>query len=91
MATIRIPTPLRAYTDGQSEVVVQGDTVAGALADLLEQFPSLQTHLCNDQNELRSFVNLFLNDENIKELEDLHTPVNESDRLMLLPSIAGGS
>lgn len=91
MATIRIPTPLRAYTDGQSEVVVKGDNVAGAMADLIEQYPTLQTHLCNEQNELRPFVNLFLNEENINELEGLHTPVNESDRLMLLPSIAGGS
>jgi sulfur-carrier protein len=90
MATIRIPTPLRAYTSGQSEVVVRGDNVSAVLADLIEQFPTLKTHLFNDKNELRPFVNLYLNDENIHELNGMETQVKKDDRLILLPSIAGG-
>jgi sulfur-carrier protein len=90
MTTIRIPTPLRMYTEGQSEVNVKGDTVAGVLEDLIDKYPSLQSHLFNGDNELRPFVNLFVNDENIINLNGLQTPVKESDRLMLLPSIAGG-
>lgn len=90
MATIRIPTPLRAYTKGQSEVEVRGDTVAGAMQELIDQYPSLLPHLYNGNNELRLFVTLFLNDENIEDLHGLQTPIKDSDRLMLLPSIAGG-
>ena len=68
MPTLRIPTPLRTYADGQSEVAVQGSTVAEAMNDLLSQHPTLRPHLLNGDNELRPFVNLFINDENIKEL-----------------------
>jgi molybdopterin converting factor small subunit len=58
---------------------------------LIELYPALKPHLYNGSGELRPFVNLFLNDENIKDLQGLETPLNESDRLMLIPSIAGGS
>ncbi|MCI0521720.1 MAG: MoaD/ThiS family protein [Chloroflexi bacterium] len=90
MPTLRIPSPLRSYTNGQAEVNVQGVTVGDALADLTTQFPTLRPHLFNGQAELRPFVNLFLNEENIKDLQGLATPLGGSDRLMLIPSIAGG-
>ncbi|RPI34164.1 MAG: MoaD/ThiS family protein [Chloroflexota bacterium] len=90
MPVLRIPTPLRTYTQGQSEVTVQGGTVAEAMDELTARFPSLRAHLFNGDNQLRPFVNLFLNDENIKELQGLETSLKESDRLMLIPSIAGG-
>ena len=88
--TIRIPTPLRTYTGGQAEVPVQGATVEQALNHLITLYPSLRPHLFNGEGQLRAFVNLFVNDENIKDLQGVHTPIKENDQLMLIPSIAGG-
>lgn len=91
MPVLRIPTPLRPYTDGQSEVHVQGDTVEAALEHLTDIHPALQKHLYRANGELRAFVNLFLNDEDIRHLQGTKTPLHEGDRLMILPSIAGGT
>lgn len=90
MPSLRIPTPLRAYAQGQTEVVVQGATVGEALDQLVERFPALRPHLFNGDGQLRPFVNLFLNEDNVKDLQGLQTTLQESDRLMLIPSIAGG-
>ncbi|HRQ22547.1 MAG TPA: MoaD/ThiS family protein [Anaerolineales bacterium] len=91
MPILRIPTPLRAYTSGQSEVNVNGANIAEALADLTAQYPAIQPHLFNENGELRPFVNLFVGERNIRDLQGINTPVNEGDRVMLVPSIAGGS
>ena len=90
MANIRIPTPLRAYTDGASSVDVQGETVGQALDDLVGRYPDLRAHLFND-DELRSFVNIFLDDEDIRFLGGLDTEIDAEDSLRIIPSIAGGS
>lgn len=90
MAVIRIPTPLRSYTNGESEIAVHGKTVAEAMNDLVEQFPSLLPHLYNSEGQLRAFVNLFLGEVNIRDLQGLDTPLGENDKLTLIPSIAGG-
>ena len=90
MTTLRIPTPLRTYTGGQSDVPVAGSTAGEALAELVTQFPALRPHLFQDNGELRMFVNLFKGEENIKDLQGLQTPLGAGDRLMLIPSIAGG-
>jgi adenylyltransferase/sulfurtransferase len=90
MATLRIPTPLRAYTGGNNEIAVQGSTVGEALDDLVTLYPSLRPHLYNGEGKLRPFVNLFLGEENVKDLQGLATPVSQNDRLLLIPSIAGG-
>ncbi len=90
MATIRIPTPLRSYTGGQSEVPVQGVSVAEALNDLTLHYPALQQHLFNGDKQLRPFVNLFLGEENVQDLQGINTPLQQNDRLTLIPSIAGG-
>ncbi len=90
MPTIRIPTPLRTYTEGKSEVAVQGDNVAGALSELTQQYPALKQHIFNESSELRPFVNLFLNEDNVKDLQGLETPLDANARLMIIPSIAGG-
>jgi len=91
MAALRIPTPLRAYTNGQSEVQVSGATISEALNDLTNQFSALKPHLFNENEELRPFVNLFVGETNIKDLQGLSTPIKDGDRLMLIPSIAGGA
>ncbi len=90
MVTLKVPTPLRTYTNGLTEINVHGTTVGAAVSDLVAQHPALRPHLYNGQAELRPFVNLFLNNENIKDLKGLETPLNEGDKLMLIPSIAGG-
>lgn len=91
MSVLRIPTPLRPYAEGASEIEVTAETVGAALENLTEQYPSLRKHLFTDQGELRSYVNLFVNDEDIRHLQGVDTPVQPEDRLMIIPSIAGGS
>jgi molybdopterin converting factor small subunit len=90
MTTLKIPTPLRYYTNGQAEVSVSGSDVAAAMRNLVEQYPTLEQHLYNGNGEMRAFVNLFLGADNIKDLQGLETPLNEEDTLRLIPSIAGG-
>jgi molybdopterin converting factor small subunit len=90
MPSIRIPTPLRSYTAGQSEVVLQGNTVQSLLEDLTVQHPAIKPHLYNDEGSLRPFINLFLGQDNVRDLQGLETPVKADDRLLLIPSIAGG-
>lgn len=91
MATLRIPSPLRPYTNGAAQLDVSAEDVSGALAELLSAHPELKAHLFNDAGELRAFVNLFVNDENVRDLNGVQTPLKPSDTLMILPSIAGGS
>ncbi len=91
MATLKIPTPLRSYTNGQAEVAVDGANVAQAMDNLIEKFPTLRPHLYNGDGNLRPFVNLFVGENNIKDLQGLETPLDENARVILIPSIAGGS
>ena len=91
MPTIRIPTPLRAYTNSQAEIAVAGSTVGALLTDLTTQYPNLRQHLYAESGELRAFVNVFLNEEDIRHIRGADTPVQDQDRLMIVPSIAGGS
>ena len=90
MPVLRIPTPLRAYTSGQSEVQVSGSNISESLSDLTTQYPPIRPHLFNDSGELRPFVNLFVGENNIKDLQGVETPIQDGDRLVLIPSIAGG-
>lgn len=88
---IHIPTPLRAYTGGEQTVSVPGRTVGEALQELTTAFPELRQHLFTGEGKLRSFVNIYLNDDDIRYLPQKEaTPVEESDELTIIPSIAGG-
>ncbi len=91
MSEIRIPTALRAYTEGQERVPVEAETVEDALQELARRFPSLKPHLFGEDGELRPYVNLFLNDQDVRSLNGHRTPITAEDQLMILPSIAGGS
>src|SRR5580692_8047941 len=91
MAKILIPTPLRQFTGKQDSVAVTGDTVGAALVDLTAQFPDLRKQIFTDEGKLRSFVNVYLNDEDIRYLSKSETPVKDGDAISLVPSIAGGS
>jgi sulfur-carrier protein len=90
MPVLKIPTPMRAYVNNQLEVRVTGKNVAEAMESLMTQFPALRPHLTNSKGEMRSFVNLFLGENNIRELQGLQTPLSETDLLILIPAIAGG-
>jgi MoaD family protein len=90
MATVRIPTPLRKITNGKEEVAAAGATVAELIADLEKSYPGLRDRLCDDKGQLRRFVNIFANDEDIRFLQNLDTPVKDSDEISIVPAIAGG-
>jgi molybdopterin converting factor small subunit len=87
---ITIPTPLRGYAGGQKTIAVEGGTVGEALSSLTTQYPSLRQHLFAEDGQLRSFVNVYLNDEDVRYLKHVNTPLAESDKLSIVPSVAGG-
>lgn len=91
MAKILIPTPLRQYTDKQNSVEVEGATVAQALSALTSRFGDLRKHLYTDEGKLRSYVNVYLNDEDIRYMQKEQTALAASDTLTIVPSIAGGA
>ena len=91
MAKILIPTPLRPYTDKQDAVDASGATVAELLADLTKKHSGLKNHLYNEQGKLRSFVNIYVNDEDIRYLQKEQTPVGAADTVSIIPSVAGGA
>ncbi len=87
---ILIPTPLRQYAEKNDAVDVNAGTVGEALSGLTSRHPELRKHLYTDDGRLRAFVNVYLNDEDIRYLGKEQTPVKESDTLSIVPSIAGG-
>jgi sulfur-carrier protein len=89
MPVLKIPTPLRSYTNGQVEVTVSGDNVSEVMHQLIEKYPTLKPHLYNG-DQLRPFVNLFVGENNINDLQGLDTPLENNTRVILIPSIAGG-
>ena len=91
MATkILIPTPLRPYTDKKEAVEAEGATIGDLLTDLTKRYDGLKAHLYNEQGKLRSFVNVYLNDEDIRYLQKEQTPVAPGDTISIIPSVAGG-
>src|ERR1051326_497856 len=89
--TITIPTPLRQFAGGHSEIQVKAQTAGEALNQLTTTHSELRRHLFNDQNALRNFVNVYVNDEDIRHLSGPATPVKDGDTILIVPSIAGGS
>jgi molybdopterin converting factor small subunit len=87
---ILIPTPLRPYAGKRDAVDLNAGTVGEALFQLTSEHPELKRHLFTDEGRLRSFVNVYVNDEDIRFLDKEHTPVRESDTISIVPSIAGG-
>jgi len=91
MPKIHIPTPLRQYAGKQAAVEVKAGTIADALNDLVTRHPDLRRHLYTDDGKLRAFVNVYLNDEDVRYLQKEATAVKDSDIISIVPSIAGGS
>ena len=89
--SILVPAALRAYTERQAEIEVNGGTVGEAIADLAAKYPDIRKHIYKDENSLRDFINVYIGDTNIKEIEGLKTPVKDGDSVMLVPAIAGGN
>lgn len=90
MVTVRVPTPLRRITNGQGEVQVQAGTIREAIERLEELYPGFKERLLDEQGEVRKFVNLYLNDEDIRFLNGLETKLKDGDVLSIVPAIAGG-
>ena len=90
MANVRIPTPLRKLTDGKEEVRASGATVRAVLDDLDRQHPGLKARISDDSGAVRKFINVFVNEEDIRFLQNLDTPIKDSDELSIVPAIAGG-
>jgi molybdopterin converting factor small subunit len=90
MPKIHIPTPLRQYAGKQAAVDVKADSIADALSALVSQHPDLRRHLYTDDGKLRAFVNVYLNDEDVRYLQKEATAVADGDTISIVPSIAGG-
>ena len=90
MANVRIPTPLRKLTNDLEVVSAAGANVGDLLDNLDKAFPCLRERICDEQGNVRRFVNIFVNDEDIRFLEDRATPVKDTDEVSIVPAIAGG-
>ena len=90
MPTIRIPTPLRKLTNNQEEVTASGATLGAILDELNAAYPGLGERILDEQGTIRRFVNIFVNDEDVRFLQEKETPVTENDEISIVPAIAGG-
>ena len=90
MPTVKIPPVLRPRTDGEAEVSAEGDTVGAVLEALASAHPGTRTQLFGDDGELNRYVNVYLNDEDVRVLDGLETGVSDSDTVVILPAMAGG-
>ena len=87
---VRIPTPLRRLTSGQDKVSVEEGNLNEIIASLEEQFPGIKARLCDEQGELRNFVNLYVNGEDVRFLDGLDTSTEAGDEISVVPAVAGG-
>ncbi len=90
MATIIIPTPLRKFTNNTARISIQANNVKGVVNELTFNFPDLKKHLLDEQGNIRSFVNVFVGDEDIRNLQQEQTPIKEETVISIVPAIAGG-
>ncbi|MBM2810249.1 MAG: MoaD/ThiS family protein [Chloroflexi bacterium] len=88
---VRIPTPLRTLTGGQADVTASGASVAACMSDLESQFPGIANRVLDDGGEVRRFVNVFVNGEDIRFLAGIETNLKPGDELSIVPAMAGGS
>tara|TARA_B110000003_G_C16159605_1_gene343094 strand:+ start:196 stop:471 length:276 start_codon:yes stop_codon:yes gene_type:complete len=87
---VRIPTPLRKLTDNQESIEVESNTIGGAIDELEGKFPGIKERLVDEDGEIRRFVNVYVNEEDIRFLENQDTPLKEGDDISIIPAIAGG-
>jgi molybdopterin converting factor small subunit len=89
-ATVRIPTILRTYTEGESEVTATGATLAEVLDDLDASYAGIKGRILDDQGELRRFVNVYVGNDDVRFLENLQTPTPDGTQISVIPAVAGG-
>ncbi|GJQ49298.1 MAG: MoaD family protein [Candidatus Kuenenia stuttgartiensis] len=87
---VRIPTPLRTFTDGVEEVKVEGKNIGEIISNLEVNYKGIKERICDDSGQIRRFINFYLNDEDIRFLNNLETPVKDGDYISVVPAIAGG-
>jgi molybdopterin synthase sulfur carrier subunit len=87
---VRVPTPLRRFTGGAEEVAATGTTVAALVNDLEHNYPGIKERVCDEEGKVRRFVNLFVNGDDIRFLDNLDTAVKDGDEVSIVPAIAGG-
>ncbi len=90
MTIIRIPSPLRRYTSGQSKVDITGNNIAELVDGLEAQYPGVKSRLCDESGQIKRYVNIFVNKEEIRTLQGLETPVDGRDEVSIIPAMAGG-
>ncbi|MCC6169805.1 MAG: MoaD/ThiS family protein [Caldilineaceae bacterium] len=91
MATVLVPTPLRRLTGGNSKLIVDAATVGDVLAAVDSQYPGISDKLLDGDGNVKRFINIFLNDDEIRALQGLETPVDTADRVSIVPAMAGGA
>jgi len=87
---VRIPTPLRRVTGGQEKASVEGDTLSKVINSLEAQFPGVKERLCDESGELRHFVNVYINGEDVRFLDGMETSIAAGDEISIVPAVAGG-
>ena len=87
---VKIPTPLRKLTSNQSEVEVAGNTIGGVLTDMESSYPGIKDRICDDGGDVRRFINIYVNEEDIRFMDGTGTAVKDGDRITIVPAIAGG-
>jgi len=90
MANIKIPAPLRKFTDGEAEVEGSGNTIRELVTDLDRNYPGIKERLYDEKGNLRKFVNIYVNGQDLRFLKDIETEINDSDAISIVPAVAGG-
>ncbi|MEE2709024.1 MAG: MoaD/ThiS family protein [Gemmatimonadota bacterium] len=87
---VKIPTPLRKLTSNQSEIEVSGVTIDTVLSDMEASYPGIKDRICDESGDVRRFINIYVNEEDIRFMDGTGTPVKDGDRISIVPAIAGG-
>jgi sulfur-carrier protein len=87
---VRVPTPLRKFTQGSDEINAQGNSVRSIVEDLEKNYPGIKDRICDENGKIRRFVNVYVNGDDIRFLQNLETSVKEGDHISIVPAIAGG-
>jgi molybdopterin synthase sulfur carrier subunit len=90
MAKVRIPTPLRKFTGGEEEITANGGTIADVVADMEKRYPGIRERICDAAGNVRRFVNIYVNGDDIRFLSNLESAVKDGDEVSIVPAIAGG-
>tara|TARA_B100000749_G_C18280931_1_gene404354 strand:- start:382 stop:666 length:285 start_codon:yes stop_codon:yes gene_type:complete len=88
---VRIPAPLRRLTNGQDKITAEGETVQEIIEFLEQNFPTIKSRICNEDGEIRNFVNIYINEEDVRFLNGISSKINDGDEISIVPAVAGGS